>query len=155
MIQVKATSIATQHKLNNPSLIKVWINKLGISLIGFPSYNRHMHAINVKVNNLWLIWDKKNMIKDHLPSSKCYCCSASSNPRSCWPSNCETSMHHTSTYKHASATNKKQYTKQCKQYKTRLQSYSTRCKDRVSARIVENGVKTGKLWLKQDSRAYL
>ena len=60
MIQVKATSIATQHKLNNPSLIKVWINKLGISLIGFPSYYRHMHAINVKVNNLWFIWDKKH-----------------------------------------------------------------------------------------------
>ena len=28
------------------------------------------------------------------------------------------------------------------QYKTRVQNYSTRCKDRVSARNIENGVKT-------------
>ena len=31
-------------------------------------------------------------------------------------------------------------------------SYRTRCKDHVSARIDENGVKTEKLWLKQGSR---
>ena len=56
---------------------------------------------------------------------------------------------------HASKTstnNKKQYTKQYKQYKRRLLNYSTQCNDRVSARIIENGPKTEKLWLKQDLR---
>ena len=61
--------------------------------------------------------------------------------------------HQTRTYKQTSTKDKKQYTKQYKQNKTRLLNYCTRCKDRMSAKIIENGFKTGKLWLKQDLRA--
>ena len=59
----------------------------------------------------------------------------------------------TRTYKQTSAKDKKQYTKHQEQNKTRLLNYYTHCKDRVSARIIENGSKTEKLWLKQDLRA--
>ena len=34
-----------------------------------------------------------------------------------------------------------------------LLNYTTRCNDRVSVKIIENGSKTEKLWLKQDLRA--
>ena len=61
--------------------------------------------------------------------------------------------HQTRTYKQTSAKDKKQYIKQHKQNKTRLLNYYTHWKDRVSARIIENGSKTEKLWLKQDLRA--
>ena len=61
--------------------------------------------------------------------------------------------HRTRTYKQTSAKDKKQYTKQYKQYKTRLLNYSTRCSDRVSVKIIENGFKTEKLWIKQVLRA--
>ena len=61
--------------------------------------------------------------------------------------------HRTRTCKQTSTNNKKQYTRQQKQYKKRLLNYSTRCNDRVSAKIIENGSKTEKLWLKQDLRA--
>ena len=61
--------------------------------------------------------------------------------------------HRTRTYKQTIAKDKKQYTKQYEHNKTRLLNYFTRCKDRVGARIVENGSKTRKLWLKQDLRA--
>jgi len=61
--------------------------------------------------------------------------------------------HRTRTYKQTSTNNKKQYTRQHKQYKKRLLNYTTRCNDRVSARIIKNGSKTEKLWLKQDIRA--
>jgi len=57
--------------------------------------------------------------------------------------------HQTHTYKQTIAKDKKQYTKQYKQNKTRLLNYCTRCKDRVGAKIIENGLKTRKLWLKQ------
>ena len=52
-----------------------------------------------------------------------------------------------------SAKDKKQYTKQYKQYKTRLLNYSNRCNNRVSVKIIENGFKTEKLWIKQVLRA--
>ena len=61
--------------------------------------------------------------------------------------------HQTRTYKQTSAKDKKQYTKHQEQYKTRLLNYSTHCNDRVSAKIIENGLKTRKLWLKQVLRA--
>ena len=61
--------------------------------------------------------------------------------------------HRTRTYKQISTKDKKQYTKQYKQYKTRLLNYSTRCNDRVSVKIIENGFKTEKLWIKQVLRA--
>ena len=64
-------------------------------------------------------------------------------------------VYHTK-HAHASKTstnNKKQYTKQYKQYKKRLLNYTTRCNDRVSVKIIKNGSKTEKLWLKQDLRA--
>ena len=62
-------------------------------------------------------------------------------------------LRNTRAYKQTHATNKKQYTKQYKQYKKRLLNYSTQCNDRVSVKIIENGSKTEKLWLKQDLRA--
>ena len=61
--------------------------------------------------------------------------------------------HQTRTYKQTSAKDKKQYTKHQEQYKTRLLNYCTRCDDRVRARIIKNGSKMRKLWLKQDLRA--
>ena len=61
--------------------------------------------------------------------------------------------HRTRTYKQTSTNNKKQCTRQHKQYKKRLLNYTTRCNDRVSVKIIENGSKTEKLWLKQDLRA--
>ena len=61
--------------------------------------------------------------------------------------------HRTCTYKQTSKNNKKQYTRQHKQYKKWLLNYTTRCNDRVSVKIIENGSKTRKLWLKQDLRA--
>ena len=61
--------------------------------------------------------------------------------------------HRTRTYKKTSTNNKKQYTRQHKQYKKRLLNYSTHCNDRVSVKIIENGSKTEKLWLKQVLRA--
>ena len=61
--------------------------------------------------------------------------------------------HQTRTYKQTSAKDKKQYTKHQEQYETRLLNYSTHCNDRVSAKIIENGLKTRKLWLKQVLRA--
>ena len=63
--------------------------------------------------------------------------------------------HRTCTYKQTSAKDKKQYTKQYEQNKTRLLNYSTCCNDRVSVKIIENGSKTEKLWLKQVLRAKL
>ena len=63
--------------------------------------------------------------------------------------------HQTRTYKQTSAKDKKQYTKHQEQNKTRLLNYYTHCKDRVSARIIENGVKTAKLWLNKIIRACL
>ena len=56
--------------------------------------------------------------------------------------------HQTHTCKQTSTNNKKQYTKQYKQYKKRLLNYSTHGNDRVSVKIIENGSKTRKLWLK-------
>ena len=61
--------------------------------------------------------------------------------------------HRTHTCKQTSTNNKKQYTKQHKQYKKRLLNYSTRFNDRMSVKIIKNGSKTRKLWLKQDLRA--
>ena len=58
--------------------------------------------------------------------------------------------HQTRTYKQTSTNNNKQYTRQHKQYKKRLLNYTTRCNDRESVKIIENGSKTEKLWLKQD-----
>ena len=37
--------------------------------------------------------------------------------------------------------------------KKRLLNYTTHCNDRVSVKIIKNGSKTRKLWLKQDLRA--
>ena len=61
--------------------------------------------------------------------------------------------HKTRTYKQTSTNNKKQYTRQHKQYKKRLLNYTTRYNDHVSVKIIENGSKTRKLWLKQVLRA--
>ena len=61
--------------------------------------------------------------------------------------------HQTRTYKQTGTNNKKQYTKQHKQYKKMLLNYTTRCNGRVSVKIIENGSKAEKLWLKQDLRA--
>ena len=61
--------------------------------------------------------------------------------------------HQTRICKQTSTNNKKQYAKQYKQYKTRFLNYCIRCNDRVSVKIIENGSKTRKLWLKQVLRA--
>ena len=69
------------------------------------------------------------------------------------PQTADRLSHRTRTYKQTSAKDKKQYINQCKQNKTRLLNYCTRCKDRMSAKIIENGFKTRKLQLKQVLRA--
>jgi len=124
-----------------------------MSLTRFPSYYRHMHEHKSKCDSFGDFMGQK-----YGQGSTCLPQTAAgpvlrSLDLAAAPRTADRLSHHTRTCKQTSTNNKKQYTKQQKQYKKRLLNYSTRCNDRVSAKIIENGSKTRKLWLKQDLRA--
>ena len=122
-------------------------------LTRFPSYYRHMHVHKRKCDRFGDFMGQK-----HDQGSTCLPQTAAgpvlrSLDLAAAPRTADRLSHHTRTCKQTSTNNKKQYTKQQKQYKKSLLNYSTRCNDCVSAKIIENGSKTRKLWLKQDLRA--
>ena len=124
-----------------------------MSLTRFPSYYRHMNEHKSKCDRFGDFMGQK-----HDQGSTCLPQTAAgpvlrSFDLAAAPRTADRLSHQTRTCKQTSTNNKKQYTKQQKQYKKRLLNYSTRCNDRVSAKIIENGSRTRKLWLKQDLRA--
>ena len=123
-----------------------------MSLTRFPSYYRHMHEHKSKCDRFSdFMGQKYDQGSTCLPQT-----AAGPALRILDLAAARTAdrlSHRTRTYKQTSTNNKKQYTRQQKQYKKRLLNYYTRCNDRVSAKIIENGSKTRKLWLKQDLRA--
>ena len=108
--------------------------------------------IKVNVINLVISWVKHDQGSTCLPQTAANPVLRSLNLAAA-PRTADRLSHQTRTYKQTSTNNKKQYTRQHKQYKKRLLNYTTRCNDRVSVKIIENGSKTEKLWLKQDLRA--
>ena len=124
-----------------------------MSLTRFPSYYRHMHVHKSKCDRFGDFMGQK-----HDQGSTCLPQTAAgpvlrSLDLAAAPRIADRLSHRTRTYKQTSTNNKKQYTRQHKQYKKMLLIYTTRCNDRVSVKIIENGSKTEKLWLKQDLRA--
>ena len=124
-----------------------------MSLTRFPSFYRHMHVHKSKCDKFGDFMGQK-----HDQGSTCLPQTAASPvlrslDLAAAPRTADRLSHRTRTYKQTIAKDKKQYTKQHEQNKTRLLNYSTRCNDRVSARIIKNGSKTRKLWLKQVLRA--
>ena len=124
-----------------------------MSLTRFPSYYRHMHVHKSKCDRFGDFMGQK-----HDQGSTCLPQTAAgpvlrSLDLDAAPRTADRLSQHTRTCKQTSTNNKKQYTKQHKQYKKRLLNYTTHCNDRVSVKIIKNGSKTEKLWLKQDLRA--
>ena len=124
-----------------------------MSLTRFPSYYRHMHVHKSRCDRFGDFMGQK-----HDQGSTCLPQNAAgpvlrSLDLAAAPRTTDRLSHRTRTYKQTSTNNKKQYTRQHKQYKKRLLNYTTCCNDRVSIKIIENGSKTRKLWLKQDLRA--
>ena len=124
-----------------------------MSLTRFPSYYRHMHEHKSKCDRFCDF-----MGQEYDQRSTCLPQTAAgpalrSLDLAAAPQTADRLSHRTRTYKQISINNKKQYTRQHKKYKKRLLNYTTRCNDRVSIKIIENGSKTRKLWLKQVLRA--
>ena len=124
-----------------------------MSLTRFPSYYRHMHEHKSKCDSFGDFMGQK-----YGQGSTCLPQTAAgpvlrSLDLAAAPRTADRLSHHTRTCKQTSTNNKKQYTRQHKQYKKRLLNYTTRCNDRVSVKIIKNGSKTEKLWLKQVLRA--
>src|SRR6185503_15247010 len=124
-----------------------------MSLTRFPSYYRHMHEHKSKCDRFGDFMGQK-----HDQGSTCLPQTTAgpvlrSLGLAAAPRTADRLSHRTRTYKQINTNNKKQYTRQHNQYKKRLLNYSTRCNDRVSIKIIENGSKTRKLWIKQDLRA--
>ena len=124
-----------------------------MSLTRFPSYYRHMHEHKSKCDSFGDFMGQK-----YGQGSTCLPQTAAgpvlrSLDLDAAPRTVDRLSHQTRTNKQTSTNNNKQYTKQHKQYKKRLLNYTTRCNDRVSVKIIKNGSKTEKLWLKQVLRA--
>src|SRR6185312_15486790 len=122
-----------------------------MSLTRFPSYYRHMHEHKSKCDSFGDFMGQK-----HGQGSTCLPQTAAGlilQSLGLTASNCRSSIASHTHIQQTYTNNKKQYTRQHKQYKQRLLNYTTRCNDRVSVKIIENGSKTRKLWLKQGLRA--